>query len=216
MGHFGGKNCGHELIPLADYAEKDAAETLKTFEEYRDLIIAGTGIPKDFMEPPSPEPVPVGDYTTSPPTEIPSFEKWALPIIRNIYPKMVAKDIIGVRPKVYGTYPEDYKSTPDFPEPPEINIKLTGTTIKARSRKLKAKWTYIDFGPPSRATFPREYPADYSTPPIPPITGHMMNREMFGRSLYIYAPFVPVWKTPVVQRYQHSLRKDYFSSIVIT
>lgn len=138
MGHFGGKNCGHELIPLAEYAEKDMVETQKMFEEYKEKIIKAMGIPREYlepeefnprdymglpppvspteiMEPPSPDPVKVGDYTTPPPTEIPSFEKWALPIIRSVYPKMVAE------PRVY---PQDYSTSP----PKEINIKLTSTT----------------------------------------------------------------------------------------
>jgi len=227
MGHFGGYNCRNKLVPLDE------------LEKFKEKLVAAMGIPKEFLEPPEPEYNP-SDYIGVPPPEpvtptefierftkeevgvadythsgfpIESFTKWALPMVRKIYPKILAEHIVGAEPTFGGLpdqatfvpreYPEDY-STP----PQEIDLKISGTEIKANARKLKGKWTMESVDEIRQNMYPEDYTSSFA--PLP-LNGHKMNMNdpAFFKDNYIYAPFIPVWRTPV-------LKEEYFSSVAIT
>jgi len=100
-------------------------------------------------------------------SEIETFTTWALPLIRKIWPRLFANQMVSVQPMkgptgkaftldfVYGTAGGAYASgtsiygNPDYNyandpgegvEPKEVNLKITGTTLTAVAKKLKALW----------------------------------------------------------------------------
>lgn len=101
-------------------------------------------------------------------SNIETFTTWALPMIRKIWPRLFASQLVSVQPMkgptgkaftldfVYGTAGGAYASgtsiysspDPDYAddpgeaaEPKEINLTITGTTLTAEAKKLKAVWT---------------------------------------------------------------------------
>jgi len=106
-------------------------------------------------------------FETTTTAEIETFTTWALPLIRKIWPRLFANQIVSVQPMkgptgkvftldfVYGSAGGAYSSgtsiyaNPDYTysdgisegnEPKEINLKITGVTLTAIAKKLKALW----------------------------------------------------------------------------
>lgn len=101
-------------------------------------------------------------------SDIETFTTWALPLIRKIWPRLYANQLVSVQPMkgptgkahtldfTYGTAGGAYSSgtsiyaNPDYnyandpgeaAEPKEINASVSGVTLTAISKKLKALWS---------------------------------------------------------------------------
>lgn len=106
-------------------------------------------------------------FETTATGDIATFTTWALPLIRKIWPRLFARELVSVQPMkgptgrahtldfVYGTSGGAYSSgvsiygspDPDYSndlgegvEPREINLTVTAATLTAIAKKLKARW----------------------------------------------------------------------------
>lgn len=150
-----------------DLAEDATMKRFKTRKEEIDLIRRQTEVLLDnvLAEANAKSKNVLQETTTT--SNVATFTTWALPLIRKIWPRLFARNMVSVQPMKgptgkcftldfqYGSAGGAYGSgtsiyaNPDYnyandpgegQEPKEINMNVSGVTLTAISKKLKAVW----------------------------------------------------------------------------
>lgn len=95
-------------------------------------------------------------------TNFPTFTKFSFPLVRRVFPRLIANDLVSVQPmnqptgKVFffdirytgglrvddpANFDSAYASAGEGAALPELDLNISSSDVSAVSRKLKAKWT---------------------------------------------------------------------------